>query len=492
MKTTKKNPCPSASPKASPPGDPALRRPALIVATISSFMTPFMGSSINLALPAISKQFQIGAVLLSWVATSYLLASAVSLVPFGRIADIHGRKLVFSWGILLFTLSSLLCALSFSASALILFRIFQGIGSAMVFSTGIAILTSVFPPWERGKVLGINVAAVYVGLALGPSLGGFLTQHLTWRSVFLANIPFGLIVIFLVWWRLPGEWAEARGESFDVPGSLLYTLAVFGAMYGLSLLPEVKGALILLGGLVCLTIFIIWEERTENPVFELRLFRTNRVFAFSSLAALINYSATFAVTFLLSLFLQHIKGLSPQKAGMVLMAQPVVMAIFSPLAGRISDRVEPRVVASLGMALTTAGLLFFTFADSSISLAGLTGGLVLLGLGFAVFSSPNTNAIMGSVEKRFYGIASGAVGTMRLLGMLISMAVVTFLFSLLIGHARITPQNHSLFLKSMKASFLVFSLLCFGGIFASMTRGRLRDGESLAPPPAGPKKDPPS
>ena len=454
------------------------KKSALTIAALSSFMTPFMGSSINLALPSIGRQFQIDAVLLSWISTAYLLASAVSLVPFGRLADIYGRKKIFSWGILAFTLFSLFCALSNSAPLLIFFRILQGIGSAMIFATGMAILTSVFPPRERGKVLGINVAAVYVGLSLGPSLGGFLTQHLTWRSVFLANLPLGIIVIFLVWKKLPGEWAEARGEKFDTLGSLIYGLAIVAVMYGISLLPAFAALWVILLGLLGIAAFVKWELKTASPVFELSLFTTNRVFAFSNLAALINYSATFAVTFLLSLYFQNIQALSPQSAGLILMAQPVVMALFSPFAGKLSDRIEPRIVASLGMATTTLGLIFFSFIGLETSQIFLVVGLMVLGLGTAFFSSPNTNAIMGSVDRRFYGIASGSVGTMRLLGMMVSMGIVTLLFTLFLGRVQITPEQFPVFLKSLRAAFRIFTLLCVGGTFASLIRGDIRS----APP----------
>ena len=452
----------------------AMKRSTLVIATLASFVTPFMGSSINIALPSIGKEFQIDAVLLSWIATSYLLAAAISLVPFGRLADIHGRKRIFKYGIYAFTLTSLLCAVSNSAPMLIIFRVLQGVGSAMIFATGVAIITSVFPPLERGKALGINVAAVYIGLSLGPLLGGFLTQHLTWRSIFLLNVPLGAIIVSLVVWKLKGEWAEAKGEKFDLPGAIIYGMALIGIMYGISLLPATRSLWIILPGLLCIVAFVKLESRTEHPVFNLSLFKTNRVFAFSNLAALINYSATFAMAFLLSLYLQYIKALSPQSAGLILMAQPLVMAAVSPFAGKLSDKIEPRIVSSIGMALTTVGLFLFIFLSEDSTLGSILARLIILGLGFGFFSSPNTNAIMGSVEKRFYGLASGSVGTMRLLGMMISMGIATVIFTLYLGRVQITVANYPLFIKSVKVAFAVFAILCFGGIFSSMVRGKLR------------------
>ncbi len=450
------------------------KRSALLVATLASFLTPFMGSSVNIALPSIGKEFAMDAVLLSWVATSYLLAAATFLVPFGRISDIYGRKKIFTYGILIYTISSLFSAISTSGILLISFRVLEGIGSALIFGTGVAILTSVFPVGERGKALGINVAAVYLGLSLGPFLGGLLTQHLSWRSIFLVNVPLGFIIISLLFWKLKGEWAEAKGEKFDFIGSIFYGLTLIAIMYGFSLLPTISGVWLILIGAVGILAFVKWEMKVESPVLDMNLFKNNTVFTFSNLAALINYSATFAVTFLLSLYLQYLKGFDPQTAGLILIAQPVVMTIFSPIAGRLSDKIEPRIVASMGMALTTMGLFLFTFLSEITTLEFIVTSLILLGFGFALFSSPNTNAVMSSVEKRFYGVASGTVGTMRLIGQVLSLGIVMVIFAIYIGRVQITPEYYLLFLESVKIAFIIFTCLCFGGIFASLARGKLR------------------
>jgi len=451
-----------------------LKKTALIISVLNSFITPFMGSSINIALPAIERDFHVDAVLLSWIATSYLLAVAVFLVPSGRLADIYGRKRIFTAGVFLFLISSIACAVSFSTEMLIFFRIFQGIGNAMVFATGMAILVSVYPPRERGKVLGLNVAAVYIGLSVGPFLGGILTQYLTWRSVFLVTVPLCIIILTLLFWRLKGEWADARGETFDLTGSIIYAIAIIGIIFGISLLPSLRSVWIIIVGVIAFFAFVKWELRVPHPVFKVSLFKTNRVFAMSNLAALISYSATFALTFLLSLYLQYIKALSPQVTGLVLIAQPVMMALLSPTAGKLSDRIEPRIVATSGMVLTTIGLFPLIFLDQTTSLGYIIGCLVLLGIGFALFSSPNTNAIMSSVEKRFFGIASGAVGTMRSLGMMVSMGISTVIFSIFIGRTQIGVEQYPQLIKSISVAFIIFTLFCLGGIFASMASGKLR------------------
>jgi len=452
------------------------QRAALLVATLSAFTTPFMGSAVNIALVRIQEEFSVHAVLLSWVATSYLLAAAVFLVPFGRLADLHGRKRVFTIGMAIFTLGSVLAGLAPSVWALLAARVVQGLGSAMVFATGIAILTSVFPREQRGRVLGINVAAVYVGLSVGPFLGGLLTEHLGWRSVFLSVVPLGLLVLGAVAWKLEGEWADARGERFDLPGSLLYGLAVVGVLWGVSVLPSWGGlGSLVAGGLVFLA-FLGWEVRAEHPVFPVNLFRSNRVFAFSNLAALINYAASYAVTFLLSLTLQHARGLDPEQAGLVLVSQPVVMAALSPVAGRLSDRVEPRIVASVGMALTMVALVLLGLTAQAAHLVAVVAALVILGAGLGLFSSPNTNAILSSVQREHYGVASGSVGTMRLLGQVLSMGLATLLFAMFMGHVEIDAATMLPFLQSVRTTLWVAAGLCLLGLAASMVRGDVRSG----------------
>lgn len=441
---------------------------------MGAFLTPFMGSSIAIALPSIGGELAMDAILLGWVATAYLLAAAMFLVPLGRIADIYGRKRIFTYGMITYTAASLLSAISTSAAMLISFRVLQGIGGAMIFSTGVAILTSVFPPEERGRVLGINVAAVYAGLSLGPFVGGLLTQYLGWRSIFWANVPLGLLIIALIFWKLKGEWAEAKGEKFDIAGSIIYSLMLIAIMYGFTMLPELPGAGLILAGGLGIVAFVKWETKVKSPVLDVRLFRNNTVFALSNLAAFINYSATFAVSFLLSLYLQYIKGLTPQIAGLVLVAAPVVQAIFSPFAGRLSDKIEPRIVASLGMGLTVIGLIFFIFLGNTTSLWFIIAGLIILGFGFALFSSPNTNAVMSSVEKRFYGVASATLATMRQIGMMFSMGMVMLIFAIYLGRVQITPEYYAPFLSSLNTAFIIFTVLCFGGIFASLARGKVR------------------
>jgi EmrB/QacA subfamily drug resistance transporter len=448
------------------------KRVVLLIAVLAGFITPFDGSAVNIALPALGAEFHMNAIALSWVATAYLLAAAVFLVPFGKIADIYGRKKVFLYGIAIFSLASLAMTMVPSTEMLIGIRVIQGLGSAMIFGTGVAIVTSVFPPGERGKALGIYITAVYIGLSIGPFLGGVMTQYLGWRSIFFVNVPIGITTILLILWKLKGEWAECRGERFDLAGSVIYGASVVAIMYGFSLLPDFEGAALIAAGVTGTILFALYEMRIPSPVLDIRLLTKNRIFAFSNLSALINYSATFAVTFLLSLGLQYTKGFTPEHAGLILIVQPVVMAMISPVAGRLSDRVEPRIVASAGMSLTAIGLFLLIFLREATPLWYLILILLVLGAGSGLFSSPNTNAIMSSVDKRFYGVASGMNGTMRLLGQMLSMGIAMMIFAIVIGPVEITPEYYPQFVSSLHYAFILFTIFCIIGIFASLVRGK--------------------
>lgn len=457
--------------------DPAtgrVRRSALIVATAASFLTPFLGSAINVALPSIGTEFAMGAVELSWVALAFMLSSAVCLVPFGRVADIVGRKKIFLLGMTLFALSSLGCGLAGSATALIAFRALQGVGGAMIFGTGLAILSSVYPPGERGRVIGLNASAVYVGLSAGPFVGGMLTRHWGWPSVFLITVPIGLAATVIAWRGLQGEWSGTPGGRFDFVGAALYALALMTLMGGLSMLPAAGGVALIAVAVVAGGIFAGWERRAAHPVLDVQLLARNIVFARSNLAAFINYSASFAATFLLSLYLQYLRGLDPGETGLILLTPSVLMAVLSPFAGWLSDRLEPRIVASVGMVLTFAGLVWFCFLRFDTPLPSVIVALVVFGTGFGLFSSPNTNAVMSSVTKAQYGVASATLGTMRLLGQMVSMGVAAAILAFFVGHAPVTPAVRTPFLNALHLGFAIYAVLCFAGVFASLARGNVR------------------
>jgi EmrB/QacA subfamily drug resistance transporter len=454
------------------------KRIVLLIAILAGFLTPFDGSAVNIALPTIGTAFHMDAISLSWVATAYLLASALFLVPFGKIADIYGRKKIFLWGICVFGAASFIMTLVATEQQMIAVRILQGIGAAMIFGTAIAILTAVFPPGERGRALGIYITSVYLGLSLGPFFGGVLTDAFGWRSIFYINVPIAIAAAILIVWKLRGEWAECVGEKFDLTGSLIYSVGLVALMVGFSVLPDITGGILLVAGVVLIGVFVWYEQRQAFPVLNIQLFFRSRIFAFSNIAALINYSATYAVAFLLSLDLQYTKGFSAEYAGFILIASPFFQMIVSPFAGKLSDKHDSQVLSSLGMGLTALGLFLFIFLNESTPLWYIIMVLIILGIGFGLFSSPNINAIMSAVDKKYYGVASGINSTMRLLGQMLSMGISMMIFAIVIGQVEITPTNYPQFTESLHWAFILFTVMCLAGIFFSLARGK-REGQKV-------------
>ena len=448
-----------------------LKRAALIIASLSCFCVPFLGSSVNVALPSIGQEFRMGPVMLGWISTSFLLTVAPLIIPFGRLGDIHGRKMIFLGGVYILLGALLLNATSHSGSMIILSRAIQGLAAAMMFSTVIPMLVAAVPLNERGHVLGIVTAMTYFGLSTGPFLGGIITYYLGWRFIFWFNFPISLVLLFVAHFMLEGDWKEAKGEKFDVTGATLLGCGLLAMMYGFSTMPSISAAFLVAAGILCLICFVLFEIKMTYPIVDINLFRHNKVFAYSNLAALINYASTFAVTFLLNLYLQQVKAMTPRYVGLILVVQPAVQALFSPLTGRMSDRIEPRLLASWGMACTFIGLIMLIFLDAGSPLPYILICLMIQGFGFALFASPNTNAVMSSVERHVYGVASATLSTMRQMGMTFSMGIVMMTMSMLLSTKDIIPTHPREFIESMRISFAIFAFLCLGGIFASMARG---------------------
>jgi len=442
----------------------------LLIATLATFLTPFMGTSLIIALPSIGNELAVNAILLSWITTAYFLTSAMFAVPFGRIADIYGMKRIFTYGIIILTISTFLAAISPSAEFLVVTRAFQGVASAMIFVTALAIITSVYPPQERGKAIGINITAGYTGLVLGPVLGGFLTQYLGWRSIFYFIVPLCILVLVLVWWKMTGEWAESRDEKLDHWGTILYIIMLSLVLIGFSTITGTFGIVMVILGIVGFIGFVIWELRVEHPVLEVKLFFENRRFAYSNLATLITYIATFVVSFLLSLYLQYIKGLDPEVTGLFVVVQTFFMVVISPFAGKLSDKFDPGRLASLGMAIISMGLLIMAFLTEKTSLYVIIAGLAVIGIGIGIFSAPNTHVIMGSVERKYFGVASATLSTMRLLGQTFGMGLILIVFAVYIGAVQFTPQNYPALLTSIQVTFIISVLLSVVAIFASLAR----------------------
>lgn len=452
----------------------ASRRAALAMVIASAFGNALMHSSVTVALPAIARAFTLDAVLLAWVPLIFLLTSAAAVLSCGRLADMYGRKRVFAIGSVGFAVSSLLLAVAPDASALIALRGLQGASAAMLYATQTAILTSVYPPQERGRVLGLLAAAVYFGLTCGPLIGGWLIEVFGWRAAFVAHLPFTLLVLVAVLPRVRGDWAAATRGRFDWGAALLYAAAIASLMFGVAALPLRSALVGIGGGLGLMLVFLRHQYGRTDPLLNVRLLFGNRVFGLSSLAALLMYSTTFSILVLISLYLQYLKALTPAAAGLVMLAQPLMVALISPLSGRLSDRVEARLLASAGIGVTALGLLLLSRLEPTTSLSYLVLCLLLTGSGFGLFGSPNISAIMGAAGRGELGQAGGTAATMRILGQLCSMGIVAMAFALTIGQVEIAPATYPALMRALELSFLAATALCVPAAWCSLARGRVR------------------
>lgn len=459
--------------QSAPPIDAAVRRATIVVIWLSSVATAMMLSAVNVALPDIAHDLGVDAVTLSWIPMAYLMASAVCVLAFGRLADMHGRKRVFLLGTAGVIVASLVAAAAGNVATLLGGRLLQGVCAAMLFATQIAIISSVYPPARRGAAIGYAVSAIYLGLALGPVIGGWLVGIWSWRATFVLHLPLSLAVLYIGLRHLPIEWRSDERGAFDLPGTALYAVAIVVLMMGLTHLPGWPGVLMLALGAAGLWLFFRHAHGHPHPIFDVELFYTNRVFTLSCVASLVMYTSTFANVVLVSLYLQYLKGVTPAMAGLVMMSQPLVMTALSPLAGRLSDRVEPRVLASLGMALTALALAGLAVLDAASPLAATVACLLLTGLGFSLFSSPNANAIMSAVARGAYSQASSAMSVMRVLGQLTSMGVVAMVFALVLGPVRIAPAVYAELGQAISTCFALGALACGVGVFLSLARGEV-------------------
>ncbi len=447
------------------------KKAALILLMLTAFIAAFSGSALNLSIPAIDREFQAGASSVGWIINGFIIAGAALSVPIGRLADITNRLAIMKAGLLLFSLTSGIICFSRSIEFFLVLRILQGIGSAMIFATNQAVLVSIYPREERGKALGFIIGATYVGLTTGPVIGGVMNQALGWRSILVFTLIIGLANFVLAALFLKNVRQEKLGEKADIAGSLLFVAMIFMAMYGLSSLSQEPHAKYMLASsFLLMYVFVKYELRAESPLIQIRMFRSNINYLLSNLAALLNYGATFAVGYLMSIFLQVVKGMESGPAGLIMITQPLLMALLSPYMGRLSDRISPYKLASYGMGLCALGLFLLVFIKGESSLPHIVLNLSLVGVGFALFSSPNTNAIMSCVEAKDYGVASSLLATMRNLGQSSNMAVVTFIISIYIGKVPLDLADPAQILKVMKVSYSLFTVLCIIGAIISSNR----------------------
>ncbi|AXV37039.1 MAG: hypothetical protein CIT01_01865 [Methanobacterium sp. BRmetb2] len=439
----------------------------LLIVSIGAFLIPFMGTALNIAVPSIGMEFMLDALFVTWIPTSFILGNAAFILVFGKIGDIYGRKRIFQYGVLIFTLASIVALFSNSSVVLLISVFFTGLGSSMIYANAVAILSSVFKTGQRGGALGAYVTAVYAGILAGSILGGFLTTSLGWRSIFLFVLSLGFFLLLLILWKFPQDWRDAEGDRFDYKGAFIYLLSILVIMYGISFINSYQGILSIILGLMGLILFAWWELKFETPILNINLFR-NRIFAISTVTILIMQISTSAMWFLLSFYLQSVKLISPDLTGLILVIQPLAVVLLSIYTGVLSDKIKVNAVPTAGLILTSLGLLIFANLNGKSPVEFLVLGLILVGAGVALFSSPITNATMSSVSKKYYGMASATVSNMVFTGQLLSMGVVIMIFSISMGTSVLSRVSAECFLRCMNTIFLIFTILSLGGVILTL------------------------
>jgi len=443
-----------------------LKKDLLLVGILVSFLTPFVRSSINLALPSIAYDFDLSAVSLTWISTIYLLVNAILYIPFGRVGDIYGRKRIFQYGLIIFTISSFVSAFSTSGEMFLFTRIFQAIGNAMIFANLNAMISSAFPVNERGRAFGLTSMGVFVGLIFGPILGGAITEIVGWRTLFYLDTVIGIIAAFAIT-RFKHDWVDAEGEKLDILGSFLLGISLIFIIYGFSDPTSSYSIFLVIAGIIGLSAFYLVEKRVAFPLVNLGLFKS-KSFTFGNITAFINYGAFVSVGFILTLYLQYLKGYGPLTAGLIVSIQSIMMVIVSPFAGRLSDKIDPRNVSTAGMVLTTIGVALMTLIDykNATYLGGVS--LIIFGAGIGLFYSSNTKVVMSAVDKKYFGVASATLSNVRSMGQIFGIGIVMLIISAILGNAQIMPSNYPELFTSIKIALAAIAVLSAVGIFTSI------------------------
>lgn len=447
------------------------RLPTLVAVGVGAYMSALGGSIVNAILPVLTGAFDADVAEVQWVVTSNLLVMGGLLLSFGRLGDLRGHKTVYVWGFVVVIASSVLCGLAPSLAFLVGARALQALGAAMIIATSPAILTHAFPPAQRGRVLGIQSTAVYLGLASGPPLGGWLADALGWRSTFYVNIPVGLLALALSLRFVPPDAPSGRAEGFDLAGAAAYVLGLVALLLGLNqghawgwASPAVLGCLV--AGLALLGAFVRIERRVPSPMLDLGLFG-RRAFSAPVLSAVLNYMGTTATFFLVPFYLIQGRGLSPSQAGLVLTTQPIVMAMTASFSGALSDRTGSRILATVGMAVLALGLFLLSRLGQSTPLGLVAGALGIVGLGVGLFTSPNNSAIMGAVPAGHRGVASGVLATARTLGNVLGIGMAGAIFSTVLVSG---PAHPATVVDGVSLGLLTAAALALVGALTSATR----------------------
>ena len=446
----------------------------LLICAVLSFFAVFAVNSVMVVIPTIASEFHMSNIVQNWAIIIFLLVVAVLSVPAGQISGKYGLRKVTIISVILFIVISVANVLVTTSEQFLICRLVLGIALAFFNVTSMAMVVSTFPPQERGKALGITITGVYIALSLSPVLGGILNYQFGWRSVVLFGVPFLLVILALLLTKVDEEWVTFEGIPLDLKGSVIYGIGMVLFIYGFTILNEPLGVVLTVLGVIFLVIFALIELRQTHPVFDIRFFR-NRRFLSANFASLCAYLATFAVTTILNYHLQYIKGFDSQTAGIILLAAPLCQVVLAPIAGRLSDNYVPQILAAIGMGLGTVSLVLFSFLNETTSLEFLIMSMIIYGIGFGLFSPPNTNVIMSSVPPKDISVASASVATMRTVGQAMSLGILTMVFAFIMGDVPIIEQYYPLLIQSCQITCLICVALCIASVFASLVGIRAGD-----------------
>jgi len=405
---------------------------------VGTFMSALDGSVVNTILPVVTAYFRTTVATIEWVVATYLLVVSGLLLLVGRLGDMRGNKNTYVTGFVIFVLGSAFCGLSPAPAYLIVSRGFQAIGAAMLFANSPAILTKAFPAKQRGRALGLQGTMTYLGLTTGPFLGGWLADHFGWHSVFYINIPIGVLAIWISLTVIPRDLPSDRRDTFDLAGALTFMTGLVVLLFALNQghnwgwsSPIILGLLI--ASALVLGLFLRLERRIPSPMLDLGLFR-NRIFTVSTISPLLNYICIYSVLFLMPFYLIQARGLSASQAGLILTAQPIIMALAAPLSGALSDRIGSRILTTLGLFILAAGLLLLSRLTLTSHFALAVLGLAICGFGTGMFVAPNNSALMGSAPRNRQGIAAGVLALARNVGMVLGIGLTGAIFTTILAH----------------------------------------------------------
>jgi EmrB/QacA subfamily drug resistance transporter len=454
----------------------AVAKFALIIVCLGSIIGPIGMASVNIAIPDLAADLQANATMVSWLPTLFILSSVIFMLPAGKLADNFGRKRIYTYGLALNAFSSFMCGLGTTIEWVLFWRFVQGAAAAMIFGTGVAIITSVTPSHKRGAALGITAACVYVGLTVAPAVGGWLTELWGWRSVFLFQVPIVIALLLLIKLCLKGEWKNDEKTKYDWWGTVIFALFASSLVYGLSILPNIFGVMMLILSAISLGLFILHQSRSRRPLIRVQMFRESRVFSMSLMTSLLMYASNFPLVFLMSLYLQYVKGLSPSDAGQVILVQALSMAIMAPFSGKLADKFQPRLVATFGCVIVASGLCVLSLMNTQTSVTYIAASLLLIGIGFGLFSTPNNNAIMGGVKIHEVGVASASMNLSRTIGNLLGMSLVNLMVHYYLGSAQFTQEQNPALIKTVEMALNMSLIFVVVACVISALRGKSTQG----------------